>query len=126
MMRNKELLLKHHWILVFKRAGRIESSKEPEPVPSTSGLSEIAVCPPSPIADNPLASPSPPPLPPPVSNYSCLFIQCHLCVPAVVLYFSRYCFVRLKNVLFCGLCFMYYLCEKYYKLFTVWYYIADY
>ena len=43
----------------FKRVDRIESSKEPEPVPSTSGMSEIAACPPSPIADDPSALPSP-------------------------------------------------------------------
>ena len=43
----------------FKRVDRIESSKEPEPVPSTSGVSEIAACFPSPIADNPSALPSP-------------------------------------------------------------------
>ena len=43
----------------FKRVHRIESSKEPEPVPSTSGMSEIAVCPPSPIADDPSALTSP-------------------------------------------------------------------
>ena len=29
----------------FKRVDRIESSKEPEPVPSKSGVSEIATCP---------------------------------------------------------------------------------
>ena len=44
---------------VFKRVGRIESGKEPEPVPSTSGVSEIAACPPSPIADDPSVLPSP-------------------------------------------------------------------
>ena len=38
----------------FKKVGRIESSKEP-PGPSTSGVSQIAVCPPSPIADDPSA-----------------------------------------------------------------------
>ena len=43
----------------FKRADRTESSKEPEPVPSTSGVSEIAAHPPSPIADDPSALPSP-------------------------------------------------------------------
>ena len=43
----------------FKRVDRIESSKEPEPVPSTSGMSEIAACPPSPIANDPSALPSP-------------------------------------------------------------------
>ena len=43
----------------FKRVHRIESSKEPEPVPSTSGMSEIAACTPSPIVDDPSALPSP-------------------------------------------------------------------
>ncbi|XP_060154126.1 protein FAM162A isoform X1 [Globicephala melas] len=43
----------------FKRVDRIESSKEPEPVPSMSGMSEIAACPPSPIADDPSALPFP-------------------------------------------------------------------
>ena len=43
----------------FKRVDRIESNKEPEPVPSRSGVSEIAACPPSPIADNPSPLPSP-------------------------------------------------------------------
>ena len=43
----------------FKRVDRIESIKEPEPVPSASGVGEIAACPPSPIADDPSALPSP-------------------------------------------------------------------
>ena len=43
----------------FTRVDRIEFSKEPDPVPSTSGVSEIAACPPSPIADDPSALPSP-------------------------------------------------------------------
>ena len=43
----------------FKRVDRIKSSKEPEPVPSTSGMSEIAACPLSPTADNPSPLPSP-------------------------------------------------------------------
>ena len=43
----------------FKRVDRIESSKEPEPVPSTSGMSETAACPPSLIVDDPSALPSP-------------------------------------------------------------------
>ncbi|XP_054946389.1 nuclear autoantigen Sp-100 isoform X5 [Physeter macrocephalus] len=47
----------------LKRVDRIESSKEPEPVPSASGVSEIAACPPSPIADDPSALPSPPSCP---------------------------------------------------------------
>ena len=44
----------------------------------------------------------------------------------VLLYFSRYCTVRLKCFLsFLCLFFMYYLCEKYYKPITVQYYITD-
>ena len=43
----------------FRRVDKIETSKEPEPVPSTSSVSEIAACPPSPIADHPSALPSP-------------------------------------------------------------------
>ena len=48
----------------FKRVDRTESSKEPEPVPSTSGVSEIAACPPSSTADHPSALPSPTSSPP--------------------------------------------------------------
>ena len=44
---------------VFKRIDRIESSKQPEPVPSTAGMREIAACPPSLIADDPSALPFP-------------------------------------------------------------------
>ena len=41
----------------FKRGDRIESSKTPEPVPSASGMSEIAACPPpSPITGDPAIS----------------------------------------------------------------------
>ena len=43
----------------FKRVDRIESSKEAESFPSTSGVSEVAACPPSPIADDPSALLSP-------------------------------------------------------------------
>ena len=59
MMRKIELLPGHHWIIFLKRVDRTESSREPEPVPSASGMSEIAACPPSPIADDPSALPSP-------------------------------------------------------------------
>ena len=71
----------------------------------------------------------PPPLPPPVGNSSCLFTRCQTLDASsctVLLYFSRYCAVRLKMFsLFLCLFFMYYLCEKYYKSITVQYYIAD-
>ena len=38
--------------LLLKRVDRIESSKEPEAVSSASGMSEVAACPESPIADD--------------------------------------------------------------------------
>ena len=45
MTRTKELLPTHHQVIFFKRVDRIESSKEPEPGPSTSGVSEVAASP---------------------------------------------------------------------------------
>ena len=43
-----------------QRCERVSSSiKEPEPVPSTSGVNDTATCLPSPIADDPSAPPSP-------------------------------------------------------------------
>ena len=42
------VLLRHHWIIFT--IGYIESSKQPQSVPSESGVSEITACPPSPIA----------------------------------------------------------------------------
>ena len=79
----------------FKRVDRIESGKEPEPVPSASGVSEAAACPPSPAAADPSALDRlPPPLPPPVTNSSCLSLRagCY----TVLLYFPRSCTVTLK------------------------------
>ena len=43
----------------LKRVDRIGSSKKTEPVPSASGVSETAACPPSPVADDPSALLSP-------------------------------------------------------------------
>ena len=43
----------------FKRVGRIESNRKPEHVPSMSGLSKIAACLLTPIADSPWALASP-------------------------------------------------------------------
>ena len=74
MMRKKELLPGHHWIVFFKRVGRTESNKEPEPVLSESGVSEIAACPPSPIAHDPPALPSPTSSP---SSGQLLFLPFH-------------------------------------------------
>ena len=104
------VLPKHHWI-VFSRVDRIQSSKEP--VPSTSGLSETAACPPPATANNP----SPTYLPPPASNSSCLFTRCQLLPYTIVFFKVLYC--KIKNVLFFCLFFMYYFCEKHYKAITV-------
>ena len=113
----------------FKRVDRIESSKEPESVPSMSGVSEIAACPPFPIADDPSALLSPTSSP---SSSQQLFLPvptmpapvCQLLYCTTVLFKVLYC--KIKNVFFI-LClfFMYYLREKYYKPITVQYYIAD-
>ena len=54
----------------FKKVGRIEPSKEPEPVSLTSGLSETAACPPSPIVLIPQFYHLPPAFFPLVSNAS--------------------------------------------------------
>ena len=43
----------------FQRCKRTWFQQEPEPVPSASGLSEVAAWPPSPIADDPSALPPP-------------------------------------------------------------------
>ena len=45
--------------LYSKRVDRVEPIKEPEAVPSTSGFREIAADPLTPIAEDPLALPSP-------------------------------------------------------------------
>ena len=84
---------------IFKRVDRIESSKEPEPVPSTSCVSEIAACPRLLLLMILQPYHLPPPLPPPVSNSSCLFTRCqppYARCCTVLLYFSRCCTVRLK------------------------------
>ena len=85
--KKKELLPKHHWI-IFSRVGKTESSKEPEPGPLTSGVSEIAACPLSPI-DSTLYYL----LSLLLSSSTCLFTQCQphpasACI--ALLYFLRY------------------------------------
>ena len=107
---------------------RIQPSKTPEPVPSTSGSSESAAYPPPPTADDPSALPSPIPSPSSIGSSSCLLTMLWIffdtCMPAVVLPFPRYC--KIKKVLSIFLCLLYYLCEKYYKKpITVQYYIVD-
>ena len=71
----------------FRKVDRIESSKESEPA-STSGVSEIALR----LLLRTILQllHPPPPLPPPVSNSSCLFAQCQPCMPAVVLYYCTF------------------------------------
>ena len=111
----------------FQRCERAsDSSKEPKPVPSTSDVSDTAACPPSPIADDPSALPSPTPSPP-LSNSPCLFTRCQPLYASCctgLLYFSRHCTVRFKIFYFLCLFFMYYFCEKYYKPITVQCYMA--
>ena len=61
MMRKKKikLLPRHQWIIYFRKVDKVESSKEPEAVPSASGVREIAARPLSSVAGSPSALPSP-------------------------------------------------------------------
>ena len=47
------------WDHLLERGDRIETSREPETVPSVSGMSDVAAGPPSTIGDDPSAVPSP-------------------------------------------------------------------
>ena len=69
----------------------------------------------------------PPPLPPPVSNSSCLFTRCQPLDASCTapLFFSRYCAVRLKMFFSIFCVFFHVLCEKSYKPITGQYYTAD-
>ena len=107
----------------FKSVDRITSGKEPEHAINTShewncSLCSISCCWPSFSST--------------ISLLSLLLsvtllarpLTASPCMPAVVLYFTRYCTVRLKLFYFLCLIFVYYLCEEYYKPITVQYYIA--
>ena len=122
MMREKELLPRHHWVIFFKRVDKIESIKEPEPVPLASDVSEISACPPS-VGDDPSALPSPAPLPPPGSNSSSLFTGCqplYASCCTILLYFLRYCALRFKtfSLLLC----VYFVCVICGKSINLWQY----
>ena len=100
-----QALLDHSLSFFFfpKRVERIESSKEPEAVPSTSGVSEFAVCPPSSSAEDisaPIPSVSP-------SSSRYLFLPVHwMPVPGCQL---LYCTTGLCKVLYCQKHFFYFL-----------------
>ena len=99
-------------VVNFERCKHVSgSSKEPGPVPSMSGMSEIAACPLSPIADNPKALPSPASSP---SSSQYLFLPVPsmplLCASCLLLNFSRYCTIRLKMCYF--VCFLRTICMK--------------
>ena len=55
----KRATIQMSWDHLLERGDRIETSREPETVPSASGMSDIAAGPPSTIADDPSAVPSP-------------------------------------------------------------------
>ena len=104
-------------VVNFQRCRWIASGKEQEPLSLTSGVSEIAVCPPSPIAEDLQLYHLPPTLLLSVSNSSCLLTWCQPwyagCCTAP-LHFWRYWTTRWKMFsLSFVFVFMYYLCEKY-------------
>ena len=74
--KKKELRPRHHWILSFMSIDRIEFGKEP----STSGMNEIAACPPSPMVNDASAPPSPTSSP---SSSQYLFLLVHSMPTAV-------------------------------------------
>ena len=97
-------------------------SKEPEPVPSTSGVSEIVTCPPPPIPDDRSALPSPISSPSFLLVHSIPSAMCQLLYCTSVLCKGLYCKIQNLSCIFCVyLVFMYYLCEMCYQQ----YYIVD-
>ena len=97
----------------FRRENRVESNKEPESVLSTSGMSGIAACLPSPIVDDTSPCHHPPPLPSPVGCFSALLtgfqpLDSSHCT--ALLRVSKRCTVRFKifSLFFC-ICFFFML-----------------
>ena len=89
----------NHWIIfsgLFSGVSGIEISKALEPVPLTSGVSEIAACHLSPITDDPSAVPS---LTSPPSSSS---LEASPCMPAVVLatVLFKVLYCEIKNIFF--------------------------
>ena len=112
-------------VVNFERCKHVSgSSKEPGPVPSMSGMSEIAACPRSPIADHPKALPSPASSP---SSSQYLFLPVPsmplLCASCCTTELFKVVYYKIKNVLFCVF-FTYYLYEKYHKPISVQYYMG--
>lgn len=108
MMSKRELLPRHH-IIFFKRGDRVESSKEQEPVPSTSVMSEIA-----PALHLLLLTALQlyhllPPLPLAIRNSSFLSLDaspiCQLLDSTTVLFKVLY--YKIKDLYFCVFVFMY-------------------
>ena len=91
-----------------------------------SSMSATAACPPSPIADDPSALPSP--TSPPSSNRY-LFLPVHSMPTPIcqLLYWTtglfKVLYCKIKNVFIFYVCFYWY--EKFYKPIIVQYYIAD-
>ena len=59
----------------------------------------------------------PPPLAPQVNNSSCLVTRCHPLYAScctLLLYFARYCTLKMLFILLCFMFFMYYLCKTHY------------
>ena len=73
----------------FKGVDKIASSKEPESVPSTSGVGEFVACPLSPIADDASAIPHHVSLVWSVTLLSCS-LRASPCMPATVLYYCTF------------------------------------
>ena len=74
----------------FKRGKRIESSNEPEPVPSASGVSETAAYPYLLWLMTLQLHHLPAPLPLPVSNFLASSLDASPCVPDVVLHYCAF------------------------------------
>ena len=98
-------------------------------MPSMSDVSEIAACPPSPIANDASAIPSSTSSP---FSKSITLLPCSPdaspCMPTVGLYYCTFqAIIRLKifSLFFCVFFLMYYFCEKHCKPITVQYYTAN-